>query len=134
MRFLALLIALTANGCYLRTLAREGESHIDHSPPVHEQPSPVVMLSHAGPFDRDSAREALASTMVNECGPGGGGDVIVTFATDGSVTDVQIESAAYDESTATCIVKCYERIRMKPFSGKPHSVRWHIELPNAVAL
>jgi hypothetical protein len=134
MRFLALLIALTANGCYLRTLAKEGESHIDHNPPVQEQPSPVVML-HERPFDRDSAREALASTLVAECGKGGGGDVIVTFATDGTVTDVQIENAAYDDHTATCIVARYEQIRMKPFSGKPHSVRWHIELPpDAIAM
>ncbi|MGZ3452936.1 MAG: hypothetical protein ACXVEF_25235 [Polyangiales bacterium] len=97
-----------------------------------EEPSSVYVapMPMCAEFDRESARKALATTMYKDCGAGGEGHIIVTFDTDGSVSSARLEDGDYSQNTEACIVGRFESVRMAPFCGSYHRVRWHLELPD----
>ena len=83
----------------------------------------------AGPqFDRDAATKSLSAVELIKCkapgGPRGAGHVLVTFANDGSVNDVQVDRDPYKSSpVARCLVSQYKTAQKVPaFIGAPVTV------------
>jgi hypothetical protein len=92
----------------------------------------VAPMPMCAEFDRGAARTALATTMYKDCGQGGDGHVIVTFSADGTVSSARIEDGDYSDDTEACIVGRFESIRMAPYCGSFHRVRWQITLPESM--
>lgn len=87
--------------------------------------SVAVAKAPAGPvFDRDAASKVLGSVELIKCkapgGPRGAGHVLLTFATDGSVSDVQVDRLPYkDNPVARCISAQYKLAKVPAFTGAP---------------
>lgn len=85
-----------------------------------------------GEFDRHAADAALAAMDLSTCrdpfGPWGLGYILVTFAPDGSVVEVEVEqgppgSPLEPGSPLTeCVLAKARAVRVPPFSGKPVEV------------
>ncbi len=71
-------------------------------------------------FDRDAAVKSLSGVELVKCkapgGPRGAGHVLVTFATDGSVADVQVDRDPYKTSpVARCLVSQFKTAKVPAF-------------------
>ena len=79
----------------------------------------------SGPaFDRDAAAKALGGVELIKCkapgGPRGAGHVLITFATDGTVSDVQVDRLPYkDNPVARCLASQYKQAKVPAFTGVP---------------
>ena len=82
----------------------------------------------AGPaFDKDAAANALRNVDLVKCkisgGPRGEGHVVVTFSTDGTTSDVQVDRGPFVKSPVErCIVSQYKVAHIPAFVGDPVKV------------
>lgn len=82
----------------------------------------------AGPvFDRDAATKVLGGVELIKCkapgGPRGAGHVLITFAAEGNVADVQVDRLPYkDNPVARCITAQYKLAKVPAFTGAPVTV------------
>jgi hypothetical protein len=84
-------------------------------------------------FDRASAWKTLAAAKYKDCGYGGTGHVIVTFDSDGSVSSARLEDGDFSEETEACVIARFEKsVRVAPYCGGYHRVRWQITLPESM--
>lgn len=89
----------------------------------------VSSTAQAADFDRVAAREALQKVHVKHCGYGGPGEVRVTFAPTGFVSDVEVYDGKYTESAIRCIERLFHAPVVLSFDGEAQTVKWHIVLP-----
>lgn len=78
------------------------------------------------PFDRVATACAVEAVPVARCralGVAGSGHVKITFAPDGSVTNVDVDEPPFRGSSAEpCLVKLFERVRVPAWCGAPVTV------------
>jgi len=85
-------------------------------------------------FDRDLAAKLLSSATerAKSCGapngPRGKGTARVTFATNGSVSAVEIEAPFENSEEGRCVKRELERVSMPGFSGTPVTVKKAFEI------
>ena len=78
-------------------------------------------------FDKDAARASLSSIPYKDCGSGGSGSVVVTFAPSGNAS-ASVAGDGLDGGTKACVAGRFSKAHVPPFSGAAHSVGWKISL------
>jgi len=80
------------------------------------------------PLDRDAMRSAVSSVPYKDCGSGGPGKVLLTFAPTGRVRHVSISAGLYDAATTACIIARFRGATIPPFDGPDANVGLSISL------
>jgi hypothetical protein len=86
-------------------------------------------LANAAEFDREAAKRALEKVHVKHCGYGGPGEVRVTFAPTGFVSDVEVYDGKYTENAIRCIERLFRAPEVLAFDGEAQTIKWSITLP-----
>lgn len=94
---------------------------------------PSAPVAKDDTFDPTVARAALAGVGYKDCGKGGAGKVLITFATDGTVERVVLAEGSYQPPVAVCVTRRFSLIGIAPFTGKSHTVQWSIALEGGPA-
>jgi serine/threonine protein kinase len=100
--------------------------------PKPEEPMPSGPLP---PLNRGAAIAALgsaasaASGCTKEGGPSGRGNATVTFAPNGSVSNVSVSGKFAGTSVGSCVQAAFRRARLSPFSGGPVTLSRSFEVP-----
>jgi predicted Zn finger-like uncharacterized protein len=102
-------------------------------PPVEVKDKPS---SGVASFDKKAAAAAL-STVASQCtacrrldGPKGSGRALVTFATSGRVTGVQVVGGAFQGTrVGSCVAGVFRRAKVPSFSGSPVTVSKSFTIP-----
>lgn len=101
---------------------------IPAAPAATEQPASTAtaagkMAAAGASFDRTAAASAVGRVDLSSCGTStafGAGHAFVTFAPDGSVSKVDLNSGKYPGSDAVpCIVGKLKQVRIPPYDGGP---------------
>lgn len=79
-------------------------------------------------FDSVAASASLESIEYLDCGPGSIAELTVTFAPNGHVEGVTIDSGALAEDVAACVVERFSHAEAPPFVGAPRALRCRIRL------
>lgn len=96
-------------------------------------PVPTSMPEEGAPpkadtFDPDAAKKVLAGVEYKDCGKGGSGKLLITFATDGTVERVVLSEGSWQPPVAICVTRRFSEIGIQPFIGSPHTVKWSVVL------
>lgn len=86
-------------------------------------------VANAAEFDRDEAKKSLKKVHVKHCGYGGPGEVRVTFAPTGFVSDVEVYDGKYTENAMRCIERMFHAPVVLAFDGDAQTVKFRIVLP-----
>lgn len=84
-------------------------------------------------FDADAARKVLSGVEYKDCGKGGPGKLLVTFAPDGTVERVVVAEGSWQPPVAICVTRRFSEIGVMPFTGSAHTVKWSVVLEGAPA-
>ena len=86
-------------------------------------------------FDRRLATKLVgasverAKTCAAEGGPTGKGRAVLTFSTDGKVTDVVVDAPFNDTDVGRCVIGELQQVFVNPFSGEAVTVGKSFEIP-----
>lgn len=85
-------------------------------------------------FDEAGARQRLsaANSVLVICkhgGASGPGKASVTFGPDGTVTAVSLAPPYEGTKEGTCAVNQFRRVKIRPFTGAPHTLQHTFEIP-----
>lgn len=123
---LLLLSSLSFSGPVLaQTVSPVPTSMPDESSP----PSPAQQDT----FDVASAKKELAAVDYKDCGKGGAGKILVTLSTDGTVERVVVAEGSWQPEVAICVTRRFAEIKVAPFTGASHTVKYAVALEGAPA-
>lgn len=97
---------------------------------------PKEVEKPTGPFDAESAKDALKKVIYEDCktagSKGGDGKITIKFAAkDGKVLQASFSKEApppYSDATQTCIVRRFEKSKTKPFTGDDKTITYKVNL------
>jgi hypothetical protein len=79
-------------------------------------PGPYFKWGPDRPVDRSAVSAALKSVVYKDCGNGGVGKVMVTFAGSGDVVRVRL-TGPFDAATSECIIARFRSAKIPPYDG-----------------
>jgi len=110
----------------------------DPNPNPNPNPTPVA-TKDAGPVDPNAwnegaarARLAQANGILAFCNKGGvtgPGTATVTFAPDGSVSNVVLDAPFAETREGACVADQFKRAKVNGFDGGPQTIRHAFEVP-----
>lgn len=89
---------------------------------------PTGYVDAPGAFDAAAASASLESIEYLDCGPGSIAELTVTFAPDGHVDAVTIDTGALADDVAACVVERFSHAEAPAFVGAPRALRCRIRL------
>ncbi len=93
-----------------------------------EDGTPPAPPAKTDTFDADAARKVLSGVEYKDCGKGGPGKLLVTFAADGTVERVVLAEGSWQPPVAICVTRRFSEIGVMPFTGSSHTVKWSVVL------
>jgi len=92
-------------------------------------PLPLDTPDPCAGWDTTAVAAALTSVPYKDCGKGGPGTIVVTFAPSGVVVATSITAGDYDAATKSCIAGRFSYVKLARFCPPaPKTVGWGIDL------